>query len=54
MRYILIIATVFAFSFKAQAQVKPLRQGAHLFSIQWISFNKSAPGKVLIRQIGDD
>jgi len=53
MKYIIILALVFTLSADANAQVKPVRQGKHSFTIQWISFNTS-PGSVNIKQIGED
>ena len=38
----------------ADAPVKPVRIGAHAFTIQWISFNNDNPGSVNIKLIGDD
>ncbi len=54
MKYILIIASFFLLSTSAQSQIKPISAGWHSFTIQWITFNKSAPGKVYIKEIGDE
>ncbi|MFD2288022.1 hypothetical protein GJU39_17270 [Pedobacter petrophilus] len=54
MKYILIIASVFLLGTKAQTQIKPISKGWHSFTIQWITFNKSTPGKVYIKEIGEE
>jgi len=54
MRYTLIIASFFLFTTSVQSQIKPVRTGWHSFTIQWITFNKSNPGKVYIKEIGED
>lgn len=51
---ILLFFLILAFSPRAQSQVKPVRRGWHAFSIQWISFNNTNPGRVNIKPIGDD
>ena len=54
MKHLLIIASLlYSFSY-AQVKVKPVRTGSHAFTIQWISFNNTTPGKVVIKKIGDD
>jgi len=54
MKHLLLIATLFTSFFITQEKVKPVREGSHSFTIQWISFNNSTPGKVVIKKIGDD
>jgi hypothetical protein len=54
MRYLLIVASLIHILLTNQEKVKPIRTGAHSFTIQWISFNRSTPGKVLIKKIGDE
>lgn len=54
MKYFLVIIPLFINIFSTSAQVKPVRQGLHSFTIQWITFNKSNPGKVNIKRIGDE
>jgi len=54
MKYLLIIVSLLAFKTQAHSQVKPVRTGPHVFTIQWITFNKSKPGKVNITKIGKD
>ncbi|MDY0904603.1 hypothetical protein [Pedobacter sp. CFBP9032] len=54
MRYNLIIASFFLFTTSVQSQIKPVRTGLHSFTIQWITFNKSNPGKVYIKEISED
>ncbi|MCX2431397.1 MULTISPECIES: hypothetical protein [unclassified Pedobacter] len=54
MKYILIIASFLILSSQAHSQIKPVRKGWHSFTIQWISFNKTNPGKVYIKSIGDE
>ncbi|WP_051666578.1 hypothetical protein [Pedobacter sp. R20-19] len=54
MKYILIIAYFLFLIPKAHSQIKPVRVGSHSFTIQWISFNKTNPGKVYIKSIGDE
>jgi len=54
MKHLLLIATLFTSFFFTQEKVKPVREGSHSFTIQWISFNNSTPGKVVIKKIRDD
>ena len=54
MKYLLVIIPLFINIFLTSAQEKPVRQGLHFFTIQWITFNKSNPGKVNIKRIGDE
>lgn len=54
MKHLLLIATLFTSFFITQEKVKPVREGSHSFTIQWISFNNSTPGKVVIKKIRDD
>jgi hypothetical protein len=54
MKYLLIVASLFYAFNQTQVTVKPVRAGSHSFTIQWISFNNSFPGKVLIKKIDDD
>ena len=37
----------------AAAPTLPVRTGQHSFTIQWIEFNKSNPGKVNVKKIAD-
>jgi hypothetical protein len=53
MKYILTIASLLLLIIQPSSQVKPVRTGWHSFSIQWITFNNSTPGKVFIKEIGD-
>jgi len=54
MKYILIAILLFVINTPAQSQVKSVRTGSHAFTIQWITFNKSNPGKVNITKIGEE
>jgi hypothetical protein len=54
MKYLIIFISLVFSSLQNQAQTKPLRTGAHAFTIQWIAFNKSIPGKVYIKKIGQE
>jgi len=54
MKYILLIALTFLFATQTRSHVKTLRTGLHVFTIQWISFNKVSPGSVSIKSIGED
>ena len=54
MKTLLILASLLYTIFPTQEKVKPVRTGSHSFTIQWISFNNSNPGKVSIKKIGDD
>lgn len=54
MKYLLIAVSLVFSALQNQAQTKPLRTGAHAFTIQWIAFNKSIPGKVYIKKIGQE
>jgi len=54
MKNILIIAVLFLLTLPARSQEKPVRNGLHAFTIQWISFNKNNPGSVNIKPIGKD
>ena len=54
MKYILIAILLFFINIPAQSQVKSVRTGSHAFTIQWITFNKSNPGKVNITKIGEE
>jgi len=53
MRYALIVAFLVLGTVATRSQVKPVRTGWHSFTIQWIEFNKSNPGKVNVKKIGD-
>jgi hypothetical protein len=54
MKYLLIVTSLFYSLIQTHVTVKPVRTGSHSFTIQWISFNKSTPGKVSIKKIGDE
>ncbi|RZK00660.1 MAG: hypothetical protein EOO43_25105 [Flavobacterium sp.] len=54
MKYSLIILSLLFTNILAHSQVKKVRQGKHSFTIQWITFNKSNPGNVYIKEIGDE
>lgn len=54
MKYILLIALTFFLATQTRSDVKTLRTGLHVFTIQWISFNKASPGSVSIKSIGED
>jgi hypothetical protein len=54
MKTLLIIASFLYTRIPIQENVKPVRTGSHSFTIQWISFNNSTPGKVAIKKIGED
>ena len=54
MKYYIIILLLLLTNTLAYSQVKKVRQGKHSFTIQWITFNKSNPGNVLIKEIGDE
>ena len=53
MKYSLIFSFLILTSILVKAQTKPVRKGWHAFTIQWIMFNKVDPGKVLIKEIGE-
>lgn len=53
MRSALIVAFLFLGTVATRSQVKPVRTGWHSFTIQWIEFNKSNPGKVNVKKIAD-
>jgi hypothetical protein len=53
MKQLIIIASLFIITFQSRSQVKPVRAGWHSFTIQWISLNKSSPGRVNIKHLGD-
>jgi len=54
MKYLLIATSLFYSLIQTHVTVKPVRTGAHSFTIQWISFNNSTPGKVFIKKIAED
>jgi hypothetical protein len=53
MKFTLIVALLILGTVTTRSQVKPVRTGWHSFTIQWISFNKSNPGKVYVKKITD-
>lgn len=54
MKYLLIATSLLYSLIQTHVTVKPVRTGAHSFTIQWISFNNSTPGKVFIKKIAED
>jgi hypothetical protein len=54
MKYLLIVVSLVFSALQNRAQTKPLRTGTHAFTIHWITFNKSTPGKVYIKKIGQE
>ncbi|WP_345953953.1 hypothetical protein [Mucilaginibacter sp. PAMB04168] len=49
MKFIFFVSALFLLTTTAFSQLKPMRTGAHSFTIQWISFNKVKPGTVTIK-----
>lgn len=53
MKLTFFTVSLFFLIFPALSQVRPVRTGKHYFSIQWITFDKSKPGSVFVKPIGN-
>ena len=54
MKFTLFIICLLFINTHSYSQFKPVRKGVHAFSIQWLLFNNSNPGKVSINEIGEE